>query len=140
MSTTETKTDYLLLFRGTDWDKGLSPAQIQKVMADWAAWFERLMKEGKCSGGHPLQNEGKVVSGKKRTVADGPFAESKEAVGGYFYLHVADENEAVEIAKQCPGLDHGLQVEVRPIAAMCAVRARGLASGAIKEEPAHAVA
>ena len=59
------------------------------------------------------KREGKVVSGKQRTVADGPFAESKEAIGGYFYLTVADENEAIEIAKQCPGLEYGAVVEVR---------------------------
>src|SRR5688572_4782172 len=74
MNTNTEKSDYLLLFRGTNWDKGLSPEQIQKVVSDWAAWFERLMQEGKCKGGHPLQNEGKIVSGRNgRTVADGPF-------------------------------------------------------------------
>ena len=121
------KTDYLLLFRGTNWDKGMSDEQRQKVVTDWYAWFERLKEEGKCAGGHPLHNEGKVVSGKKgRTVADGPFAESKEAVGGYFFLQVADENEAVAIARQCPALEYGLVVEVRPVADMCAVKARAL--------------
>src|SRR6185369_8515577 len=83
------KSDYMLLFRGTNWDAGLSQEQLQKVVADWAAWFEGLMKDGRAIGGHPLENEGKIVSGKKgRTVSDGPFAESKEAVGGYFYLQV----------------------------------------------------
>jgi hypothetical protein len=83
------------------------------------AWFEGLKNQGKLKSGHPLYNEGKIVSGKKRTVADGPFAESKEAVGGYFYLEVASMDEALEIAKQCPGLDHGIVVEVRPVAERC---------------------
>ncbi|MEW6307298.1 MAG: YciI family protein [Verrucomicrobiota bacterium] len=131
------KVDYLILFRGNDWDKGLSPEQLQKVVADWYAWFDRLKQEGKCLGGHPLQNEGKIVSGKKgRTVADGPFAESKEAVGGYFYLQVADEAEAIAIAQLCPGLEYGCKVEVRPVADMCAVRARALEMSA--GEPAGA--
>ena len=47
---TTTKTDYLLLFRGNMWDRGLSPAQLQKVVSDWMAWFERLKAEGKCLG------------------------------------------------------------------------------------------
>ena len=51
-------------------------------------------------------------------MADGPFAESKEGIGGYFPLHVDDINEAVEIAKQCPDLDYGIDVEVRPAAAV----------------------
>lgn len=119
------KIDYLLLFRGTNWDKGLTDEVRMKVVADWYAWFDRLNAEGRCSGGHPLQESGKVVTGKKgRTIADGPFAESKEAVGGYFYLHVTDEAEAIAIAQQCPGLDYGVVVEVRPIADMCSVRVR----------------
>jgi hypothetical protein len=125
MSTTTIKSDYLLLFRGNVWDRGLSPAQLQKVVSDWMAWFERLKAEGKCSGGHPLEEQGKVVSGSNgHIVADGPFAESKEAVGGYFYLQVADENEAIEIARQCPGLEYGAVVEVRPIADICSVKQR----------------
>ena len=121
----------MLLFRGTNWDKDLSPEQLQKVVSDWAAWFERLTQQGKAIGGHPLQNEGRIVSGKKgRSVADGPFAESKEAIGGYFYLQVEDMDEAVEIAQQCPGLEYGAVVEVRPVAEMCAARARALQNSA----------
>ena len=118
------KKDYLLLFRGNVWDRGLSPEQIQTVVADWMAWFERLKVEGKCAGGHPLEDKGKIVSGKQRMVADGPFAESKEAIGGYFYLTVADENEAIEIAKQCPGLAYGSVVEVRPVGDVCSIKQR----------------
>ena len=124
MSATTTTTDYLLLFRGNVWDRGLSAAELQKVVSDWMAWFERLKAEGKCAGGHPLEEEGKVISGRQRTVADGPFAESKEAIGGYFYLTVADEKEAIEIAKQCPGLEYGAVVEVRPVADVCSVKQR----------------
>ncbi len=57
-------------------------------------------------------------------IADGPFAESKEAIGGYFYITVADENEAIEIAKQCPGLEYGSVVEVRPVADVCSIKER----------------
>ena len=127
MNTPTEKLDYMLLFRGTNWDKEISPELRQKVVTDWYAWFERLKQEGKCAGGHPLRDEGKIVSGKKgRSIADGPFAESKEAIGGYFYLHVANEDEAIAIAQQCPGLEYGCVVEVRPVADMCAVRARAV--------------
>jgi hypothetical protein len=128
MSEQNIQSDYMLLFRGTNWDEELSPEQLQKVVTDWSSWFERLTKQGKAVSGHPLKNEGKIVSGKKgRTVADGPFTESKEAIGGYFYLRVKDLDEAIAIAQQCPGLDYGLQVEVRPVADMCAVMARAVA-------------
>jgi len=121
----QSQNGYMLLFRGTQWDKDLSPEEIQKMVTRWYAWFDRLTQEGKCIAGHPLEREGKVVSGRSgRTVADGPFAESKEAIGGYFLLAVEDLDEALEIAKQCPGLDHGIDVEVRPVAEQCSARAR----------------
>ena len=122
---TQAQNEYMLLFRGTHWDKDLSPEEVQKMVTQWYAWFERLTQEGKCKAGHPLEREGRIVSGRTgRTVADGPFAESKEAIGGYFLLAVDDLDEAVEIAKQCPGLDYGIDVEVRPVAEQCAARAR----------------
>jgi len=141
MSTQTNTSEYLLLFRGNDWDKGLSPEQIQKVVSDWAAWFDRLTQEGKCKGGHPLHEEGKLVSGKNgRIVVDGPFAESKEAIGGYFYLQVRDIDEAVEIARQCPGLEYGCIVEVRPVADLCTVRARYLGTSSRSEQLAGVTA
>jgi hypothetical protein len=60
---TPTQQEYLLLFRGTGWDKELSPEQIQDVVGRWMAWFERLTQEGKAKAGQPLQNEGKIVRG-----------------------------------------------------------------------------
>ena len=131
----QTQNGYMLLFRGAHWDKGLSPEEIQEMVTQWYAWFDRLTQQGKCKAGQPLEREGKIVSGRNgRTVADGPFAESKEAIGGYFLLQVDDINEAVEIAKQCPGLDYGIDVEVRPVAEECAARARA------NEALAHATA
>jgi hypothetical protein len=79
-------------------------------------------------GGLPLRDEGKLISGKKgRTVADGPFAESKETIAGYFHLRVANEAEAIQIARQCPGLEYdGCVVEVRPVGEQNAERVSGL--------------
>ena len=120
MSTPNTTSEYLLLFRGEHWDKGLSPEDLQHVMGQVMAWFEGLKQQGKVKSGQPLEREGKIVSGKNgRTVADGPFAESKEAIGGYFLLQVDDLDEAVAIAKQCPVLEYGSTVEVRPVAEEC---------------------
>ena len=122
MNTTTKPSEYMLLFRGNDWYKGLSPEQMQQVAGQWMAWFNRLTEQGKATAGSPLEREGKVVSGKNgRVVADGPFAESKEAVGGYFLLQVDSLDEAVAIAKECPGLVYGAVVEVRPVAAECPI-------------------
>ena len=123
MNSPKSQSGYLLLFVGMDWHKGLSPEQTQKVSEAWMAWFKGLQAEGKAVAGHPLGMEGKSVSGKQRTVTDGPFAEAKEAIGGYFLLDVATMDEAVEIARQCPGLPFGAKVEVRPVLSECPLAA-----------------
>ena len=116
MSAEVVTSPFMLLFRGTDWDSGLSAEEIQRTMSRWTAWFDRLTNEGKAKIGQPLTNDGKIVSGKNGlVVVDGPFAESKEAIAGYILLRVAGLDEATEIAKECPGLDYGISVEVRPI-------------------------
>ena len=119
MSTQTTTSEYMLLFRGAQWDKDLSPEELQKIMGQWNEWLERLTAQGKVKAAQPLERDGKIVSGKGRTVADGPFAESKEAIGGYFLLQLDDFNEALEIAKECPALEYGVTVEVRPVADQC---------------------
>jgi len=121
--TNSEKSDYMLLFRWTDWHNGLSPEEMQKVAGQWMDWFKGLMEKGTAIAGHPLEREGKVVSGKGGRVADGPFAESKEAIGGYFLLRVSGMDEAVAIARQCPGLPYGAVVEVRPLRNECPLAA-----------------
>jgi hypothetical protein len=54
-------------------------------------------------------------------IVDGPFAESKESIGGYFLLQVDTLDEAVAIAQECPGLAYGIRVEVRPVAGECPI-------------------
>jgi hypothetical protein len=125
MNSQNTTSEYLLLFRGTTWERGLSPEEMQKAAGKFMAWFESLKEEGVCKGGQPLQREGKLVSGKGgRTVADGPFAESKEAIGGYFLILASDMDAAVAIAKGCPALELGMEVEVRPVAPTCTTMER----------------
>jgi hypothetical protein len=118
MKTQTAKPEYLLVGRGTHWDKGLSPAEIKELLSRANAWFERLRHEGKAEGGHRLVHAGKIVSGAKGgTVTDGPFAESKEAIAGYILVQVDDLDEAVRIAKERPLLEiHGVSLEVRPVA------------------------
>jgi hypothetical protein len=114
MTAKTTTSEYVLLFRGTSWHKGLSPEQIQKDLARFTAWFERLKNEGKFKGGHPLVHDGKIVAGGN-AVTDGPFAESKEAIAGFFIIRADSLEQAVEIAKGCPCLEYGQTVEVREI-------------------------
>lgn len=121
------KNAYMLIFRGNEWHKGLSPEEMQKISDQWMAWFKGLTEQGKAVAGNPLEPRGKIVSGAGGHVVDGPFAESKEAVGGYFLLKVSDMDEAVAIAQDCPGLPYGAKVEVRPVMAHCPMSCEGQA-------------
>jgi len=112
--------EYLLLIRGTHWNQGPSPAELQRVMTDFYAWVDCLIQRGVHRGAQPLVEEGQIVTGAKgATVTDGVFAESKEAIAGYFRLGVSRMDEAVRLAHACPILDYGAQIEVRPIADLC---------------------
>lgn len=113
------KSEYLLIFRGTDWHRALPPAEIKRIMVDWMTWSDRLVAEGRSKARRSLARTGKVITGQERQVSDGPYAEAKEAVAGYFLLEVADVDEAVAIAKECPTLPYGATVEVRPMPAAC---------------------
>jgi hypothetical protein len=131
---TEKQNEYMLIFRNTDWHNGLSPEEIQNVAGQWMAWFKRLTEQGKAVSGRPLEPKGKIVSGKGgRVVADGPFAESKEAIGGYFLLTVNSLDEAVAIAKECPGLAYGAKVEVRPAMDQCPLSGEALPDSQLAE-------
>lgn len=123
MDTQENENEYLLLFKGTDWKGVMSPQEIQDVMGEWTAWFERWSDKGVVTGGRPLRNEGRIVSGTKSgAVSDGPFTESKEAIGGYFVVKADSIEKALEVARECPTLKHGLTVEVRPLATICPIQ------------------
>ena len=124
MSIESTPSQYLLLFRNSgEWHRGLSPQELQEVTDQWMNWFNRLSEQGKVTAGHPLAPEGKIVSRKNgQFVVDGPFVESKETIGGYFLLNVESAEEAIAIARECPGLAYGVRVEVRPVAAKCSLR------------------
>ena len=105
---------YMFIFYGGD-PSHLSPEAQQAHMQKWFDWVQKLQDQKRYAGGEALIPGGKTVTGPKKVVTDGPFAESKEVVGGYFVVLAKNLNEAVEIAKDCP--DYGLNgiVEVREV-------------------------
>ena len=120
----------MLLYRTDEWYNKLSQEELQKLIGENQAWFERLSARGKAIPGRALERTCVTISGKNgRSVVDGPFAESKEAIGGYLVLDVETIEEAIAIAQSSPGLAFGGSIEVRPLAEECPldVRARELA-------------
>jgi hypothetical protein len=95
-----------------------SPEEMQGQMGKWMAWIEKLNKEGRYVSGEPLLPGGKLVSGKNKTITDGPYTEGKELVGGYFVINAENIDEAAKIATDCPGFDYGAKVQVRPVMKM----------------------
>ena len=120
----------MLLYRSDEWYKKLPHEELQKLMDQNKVWIEKLIAEEKATPGRALERSGAIVSGKnRRLVVDGPFAESKEAIGGYLVVNVATIDEAIAIAQSSPSLAYGGSIEVRPVAQECPldVRARELA-------------
>ena len=106
--------DFLLLFRGGLDFETASPEQLQQAMTKWKIWMDTLTQQGKHPGGKRLLQNGAVLKGAKQ-ITDGPYAESKEIVGGYLGIKANDLEDAIEIAKGCPIFDYGGSTEVREI-------------------------
>lgn len=111
--------EFLLLFRSEITQaQELSAEQKKANMKPWQDWLENLASQDKLSNsGNPLGNEGKVVK-PGNVITNGPFAELKEAIGGYIIIKAKNLDNAAELAKGCPILNFGGNVEVRPVVPM----------------------
>ena len=107
---------YMLLLR--DDPSGFadsSPEEIQKIMQKYIAWRNSL--QSRITGGNKLKDgEGRVLRKQngKPSIIDGPFAEAKEVMGGFFVLEADSYDQAVELAKTCPHMEFG-SIEVRAV-------------------------
>jgi len=104
--------EFLYLYRGGQ--RGTTPQESEQIMQRWMNWFKELGGHLK-DGGQPLEPEGKVVKGKAGPITDGPYAETKDLVGGYTLIEADSLARAAELAKGCPILERQGIVEVRPI-------------------------
>jgi hypothetical protein len=106
--------EFLLLVRGGDYEN-TSPEQMQKVVEEYMAWAKSLREQGNYKGGDGLRPTGRILSAKDGKVTDGPFVETKDAIGGYLLITAKDYDEAAQISRDCPGLKYGEMVEIREI-------------------------
>ena len=110
---------YLLMLYADEsgWSR-LTRAEQEQGMAAYKAYTEALSKAGALLGSNRLQPVGTAttvrVSDGKSHVLDGPYAETKEQLGGYYLIEAPDLDAAISWAARCPGSGHGV-VEVRPV-------------------------
>lgn len=97
---------------------GLSQAEWAEMMDETMSYLDTLEESGQLVDARPLQSVQNATSVRVRndrvTTTDGPFAETKEQLGGYFMVEARDLNEAIQIAAKWPGARNGT-VEVRPV-------------------------
>jgi hypothetical protein len=115
----EVSMQYMLLIYGNE--AGMLSASkevVGRMMAAYAAYTEAMTKAGVYIGGNRLQPTASATTVQapagKTNVLDGPFAETKEQLGGYYLIEAPDLDAALSWAGRCPGAAHG-SIEVRPI-------------------------
>ena len=107
----------LLIYNSDDW-QDLSPEQQQEIGGAYFAFTEELQAAGKMVAGDALQPTSTATSVRVRDgetlTTDGPFAETKEVLGGYYLIDVESLDEALAWAAKIPGAAYGT-IEVRPV-------------------------
>ena len=93
---------------------GPTPEQMSGNIQDWMNWMGGIAAQGKMASGNRLSFEGKTLK-PNHVIADGPYAEVKEMIGGYIVVKAANSDEAMKLAEGCPILSHGGNVEVRSV-------------------------
>lgn len=90
----------------------ISAEEIQHILERYGAWADKVQAKGQ----KLYDGQGRVIVRKDGSVAvtDGPYAESKEVIGGYFVIQADDYDSAARMAQDCPHLDFG-SIEVRQI-------------------------
>lgn len=107
-------SDFVFLYRGGE--AGRTPERAQEMVQKWMTWFKALADRGHLKDrGLPLERSGRLVKGRQKVVTDGPFAETKDVVGGFTLIEAGDLDQAVELSKGCPIFETDGAVEVRPV-------------------------
>lgn len=106
--------EFMLLIRNGE-PNNLSREEMQQIVRKYIAWAGKLRAEGRFKGGDEVQNNGHVLRKSGGKIQDTPYKDSPGAVGGYFLIEAENYDHAVEIAKECPGLDSGNSVEIRAV-------------------------
>lgn len=102
---------YLLLLKHGQFE-GYSPEQMQGILEKYMNFTQKLRNEGRYVAAEEISREGRVLKKNGSSIVDGPFTETKEAVGGFYLIEAKSYDEAVKIARDCPHLEFHGEVEV----------------------------
>jgi hypothetical protein len=122
----ETPMKYMLMIYGNENARQSAPKEaMQQMFAAYGAYTEAMKKAGAWVAGDPLQpvstaSTVRVTDGKSKVV-NGPYADTKEQLGGYYIIDVADLDAALSWAARCPGASVGA-LEVRPLMDFASMR------------------
>lgn len=105
--------DYLVLSRG-QWEADASPQAVQAAIDAFYVWYEQGLAQGRLKPGSRLEPGSRIVA-KGGLITDGPFAETKEWVGGFWFIVAETLEQAATIAAENPCLQFGLTMEIRPL-------------------------
>lgn len=103
--------NFLFIIRG-EGPTDASPEQMQQALMQYKQWASSLGST--YVDGQRLENTGVLLEDKSTIVTDGPFLESKEIIAGYVIVQSSNLEDAIEVAKNCPLVDHCM-LEVRPV-------------------------
>ena len=108
----------LLIYGDPSLAASMTPEEGEKMMADYYTFTQSIVESGELLSGEPLQGVETAttvrVRGGRTASTDGPFAETKEVLGGYYLVDCKDLDRAIELAARIPAA-HGGSVEVRPV-------------------------
>lgn len=108
-----TSSDFLLLSRG-QWDKASAKADIEASIGRFYAWYDANLEAGRFKPGSRLTMDAAFVT-REGIRTDGPFAEGKEVIGGYWIIVAESLAAAAALAAESPVLAHGIRYEIRPL-------------------------
>jgi hypothetical protein len=111
------KQYFLFLYDNPASFAGISPEEMQAIVARYIAWRQDVAAKGHMIDGQKLRDgEGRVLRapGGKVSITDGPFAENKEVIAGFFQIQADSYEQAVDIARTCPHMTFGT-IEIREV-------------------------
>lgn len=104
---------FLVISRGK-WDADAPKDEIEAAIGRFYEWLDGHIAAGRMSGGSRLKRDGAIVT-RRGIVTDAPLTETKEVIGGYWFIHAPDLEAAARLVAENPCIAYGIELEIRPL-------------------------